>query len=215
MRIKQITILILTIAVAVAVSGCIKKIEKPIVNNSNDQQINQEQKKEFECGIIKEANGWKRYRNEYWGVEFSFRDEGDNFKISQGCKSNIVISENSERLNPYIYIYFYKNDFKFNQKQQANLKEYLEAGGWDNHTELAELISIKELTNNNGLTFIETIANVSGGRQFSGYYKVSSYYMEYNKMKDKNYIYIRGPALNSPDLYKKWKVIIDTFKFID
>ena len=209
MRIKQMTILILTIAVAVAVSGCIKKTEKSAVNN-NDQQIIQEQKKEFECGIIKEENGLKTYRNEYWGVEFSFKDDEDNLKIGKACQSGIVISENSERLYPYIYIGFFENDFEFDQKQYNTLKEYLEAGGWNAYSESAESISIKEIKNNNGLTFVETIANVSGGRQVEGYGKNKIYYIEYDKkLKNKNILRIKYADFNMP------KDVIDTFKFID
>ena len=204
---KKITILILTIAVAGAVSGCIKKTEKPAVNN-NDQKIIQEQKKEFECGIIKEENGLKTYRNEYWGVEFSFRDEENNFKISQGCKGSIVISEDSKELRHYIYIFFEQNSFKFDQKQYNTLKESLEAGGWNQYQNIAELISIKEIKNNNNLTFIEVIANVSGGRQSSGYSKHGVCYIEYNK-NNKNIIRIYNTHVDIANN------VIDTFKFID
>ena len=177
-----------------------------------DEKNNQEQEKEFVCGIIKNENGLKTYRNEYWGIEFSFMDEEGDLKVGQGCKSAVVISKNSGDFWPYIYIGFLKEDFN----RYSNLKEYLNKWkGWDQYQEAAELISIKEIKNNNDLTFIETIANVSGGGQSSGYYKSKNYYIEYNKIKDKNYISIFGPGFNSLDLHENFEYIIDTFKFID
>jgi len=206
---RKIIILVLILAIAMAVSGCIKKTEKPVVNNGNDQKINQEQKKEYEGKLIKEENGWKRYRNEYWGVEFRFRDEEDEI-INNDMRDGVIIrhKEKGPHINPYIYISFYKDNFRFDQKQQANLKEYLEAGGWNIYQESAELISIKDITNNNGLTFIEVVANVSGGRQSSGYSKHGVCYIEYNK-NNKNIIKIRNIHADIAD------DIINSFKFID
>lgn len=209
---KQVTILILTIAVATAVSGCIKKTDKPVVKDDDQQKIATtadqkiDQKKAYEGELIKEKDGWKKYRNEYWGIEFRFRDEGDEIDKNDMRDGMELIYNKKGR----IYIFFYKNSFKFDQKQQANLKEYLKAGGWNNYTNRAELISLKEVKNNNNLTFIEVITNVSGGRQSPGFHKDKIYYIECNKkIKNKNVIKIDYSNFNlSQD-------IIDNFKFID
>lgn len=109
----------------------------------------------------------------------------------------------------------------YNGEKYSSLKEYLESGGWDIYQESAGLISIKEVLNNNGLKFIETIAKVSGGRQSSGYYKDKAYYTNYNKKvvnkyekayrqikNAQDFISIDGPLLNSSDSYKKGKKLL-------
>ena len=107
---KKIIILVLCLAVLMVVSGCIKKTEKPAVNNNDqqniattaDQKTELEQKKEYEGELIKEENGWKRYRNEYWGVEFRFRDEEDEMS-NNDMKDGVVIRHNKK--GSYIYTF--------------------------------------------------------------------------------------------------------------
>lgn len=76
----------------------LKKINQD-TNLKQNTNINQPEKIDYSGEITKEANGWKKYRNEYWGIEFRFRDFEDK----------INIRESSDRItlykgDPCIYI---------------------------------------------------------------------------------------------------------------
>ena len=42
-----------------------------VVRDGGEKSLNN-----YQGEIIKEENGWKKYRNENWGIEFRFKDEG-------------------------------------------------------------------------------------------------------------------------------------------
>ena len=113
---------ILTITLIV-VSGCVKNKQSDIENESTvvvekddkQEEVVKEVKQEdsnakYQGETIKEADGWKKYRNEYFGIEFRFRDEGDKLEVYSSRNEINLVDRNWRNISeggPYIYIEIY------------------------------------------------------------------------------------------------------------
>ncbi len=152
--------------------------------------------------IIKEKNGWKRYTNSFWGIEFRFKDKKDKIKI-RGTKDRITLLENSQDLNPYVYISAYSFLLGCN-----DLKSKIENDILGLSPSLNEkLISMEEKINKNNLKYIKLVTQVAGQQASKGKLFIDvKYYIDYNK-NDEDYIIIRGDDTLQAQ-------IINSFKFI-
>jgi len=201
-----------------------QKQNEPEQTPISTSQTNDNQK--YQGETVKEADGWKKYTNKYFGVEFRFRDEGDKFIVNSNRDGLEVIYKNWRELTmddekPYIYI----NTFGWDYSPDFNLKNYLEKGGWIHYQNqsLDGFMSIEEITNNNNLIFFKIISNMPAGH-FSDYMDedgnsisetlpelvvLNEYFTEYNKLENNGYIYITGDN----DTIKKQ--IVNSFNFIN
>lgn len=194
---NKFTLLILTVALIAVVSGCGKKQAGPATKNNNttttttNSQIidKQPDKKEWQGEVISEKEGWKKYRNDYYGIEFRFLDKENIIKHQDRSKNRITFLGplgGSGEDTPYIDMLI--NDFmRINHKSYDNLNDYLKVA-WNTYQEAAELVSIEKLSNGNNIDYFIVKARVSGGGQVPGYLNSVKYYFEYNYLKDKDYI---------------------------
>ncbi len=170
-----------------------KDNQKEVVKATSTEKI----KKEWQGELIKEDDHWKKYINNYYGIEFRFRDEDDILYVYDETKEGFgVMCKNTIEKCPISTVGF--NFWKYrntdNKSNYKNLREYLDYR-WNDYSVDAELIHIKKLPNNYNVTIFETKAKVYN------YYKPTiehpekiveaintRYYIEYCKLKDKNYI---------------------------
>jgi len=173
-------------------------------------QPNDNQK--YQGETVKEADGWKKYTNKYFGIEFRFRDEGDEVGIFSGRDRLVLGSKKDIQGNPRIYLFFSELTEQY-PNPDSKLLDYLKVG-WNGYQEQAQLIAITHHTNQQDTNYYSVSAKVNGGMQSPGItYTDTKYYFEYPKnsqQKDKhiNYIQISG---GDDDLTKS---VISSFKFL-
>ncbi|MCD4705857.1 hypothetical protein K8R61_02125 [bacterium] len=131
------------------------KITNNIKQNKNiNSNINQPKKIDYSGELTKEANGWKKYKNEYWGVEFRFMDEKDEMKVAEWSVGVIVVDSKTE--DPYIYI----NIYCYDDRDFDNFQDYIEKNKiWDPGLgapapAVTKLVSIKEKINKNNTKYL-------------------------------------------------------------
>src|SRR3989339_903453 len=195
-----------------------KPVNPPVAKNEPEQsypkemfppQPNDNQK--YQGETVKEADGWKKYTNKYFGVEFRFRDEGDKVGIFGDDLRLVLGDKENIQGNPDIYIDFFKLT-----SQYVNFIDYLKIG-WNDYQEQAKLIAITPQTNKQGTSYYSVSAKVNGGMQSPGItYTDTVYYFGHHieeqnlKQNDKkNYDYIKFSG-GDDDLTKS---VISSFKF--
>ncbi len=179
---------------------------KEIATNKKENKIDNDEK--YKGTTTKETNGWKKYRNEYYGIEFEFQDKEDVMELQEGSSgvsiwgpisAEEVSNYPAGAKNPYIYIDFYYYDI-FDNKKYDNLKSYLDVAWKTLFPDPDELIAIKEFGNNNGIKFYEVVTSGKScnkipdknGNRSCKTYESTQYYTEYNKLDNKNYTNIHG-----------------------
>src|SRR3989339_139955 len=134
-----------------------KNQEQAQVNNestnlNNEEAVAENPDDKYKGVITKEEGGWKKYRNEYWGIEFEFEDSEDVMEFQEGSSGLSIrgpVPEESKQYypeddkNPYIYIDFFSYTV-INNKKYDNLKDYLEVAWKMLFSDPEELISITE-----------------------------------------------------------------------
>ncbi|OGF25685.1 hypothetical protein A2303_06820 [Candidatus Falkowbacteria bacterium RIFOXYB2_FULL_47_14] len=203
-----------------------KNQEQAQVNNesanlNNEEAVAENPDDKYKGVITKEEGGWKKYRNEYWGIEFEFEDSEDVMEFQEGSSGLSIrgpVPEESKQhypeddKNPYIYINFHD----YSNKNYNSLKNYLETVGWNNYQNPAELISIKEFNNKNDIRFYEVLASVKScnmvpdesGNRSCKTFDSKQYYTEYNKLDNKDYLVIN---YMEEELCRE---VLDLFQFI-
>ncbi|MDD4762075.1 MAG: hypothetical protein PHZ25_03590 [Candidatus Pacebacteria bacterium] len=193
---KLIFSIIITILAISAVFAYQKYGKPESVNpdNGNTPPVSNENEK-YKGETILEADGWKKYTNSYWGIEFRFQDKEDEVVVEGGSNGITLSGEKDD----YVYIYI----GNIHSLDKITLKQYIEERrAWDYWQMNGELISIKEITNENNLTFTET--SVDYGKSIS-----KTYFIEYPKNgKDFLKIFI---GTNQQLL----KEVVNSFRFID
>jgi len=187
-----------------------QKKNEPEQTSDLNPQTNDNQK--YQGETVKEADGWKKYTNKYFGIEFRFRDEGDEVGIFSGRDRLVLGSKKDIQGNPRIYLFFSELTEQY-PNPDSKLLDYLKVG-WNGYQEQAQLIAITHHTNQQDTNYYSVSAKVNGGMQSPGItYTDTKYYFEYPKnsqQKDKhiNYIQISG---GDDDLTKS---VISSFKFL-
>ncbi|MFA6533596.1 MAG: hypothetical protein WCT37_00320 [Patescibacteria group bacterium] len=203
--IKKIALTYLILALAIFLSGGLfiyfyRPAVRPVVNaNINFNQTNfQDQFRvgpanpdEYKGEITNLDDGWKQYINQGWKISFKFRDPEDKFVVGGGYE-NIDVSTKRwiEVLHSgenYNYLYKkYKDEIQFvsvdkfcGELYGSNTLEKYVKDRWNGYQELADLVSIDELVNSNGVKFFKVVADVSGGMQSPGFFRDIKYYTQY------------------------------------
>lgn len=201
---KLIFSIIITILAISAVFAYQKYGKDEPVNpdNGNTPPVSNENEK-YKGETILEADGWKKYTNSYWGIEFRFQDKEDKV-IVEGGGNGITLSINRDnKQKSYIYISAFNFPTIFETYKAGELRKYIEEKrAWDYWQINGELISIKEITNKNNLTFTETSVDYDGD-----IYK--TYFIEYQK-NGKDYIDILNAGSNEIG-----QQLLSSFRFID
>ncbi|MDD4762077.1 MAG: hypothetical protein PHZ25_03600 [Candidatus Pacebacteria bacterium] len=98
---KLIFSIIITILAISAVFAYQKYGKPESVNpdNGNTPLVSNENEK-YKGETILEEDGWKKYTNPYWGIEFRFQDKEDEVEIVEDSSGLELIGENE-----HIYIY--------------------------------------------------------------------------------------------------------------
>ena len=177
--------------------------QKETKKNSPEKDNDNNNEPDYSGTVTKEENGWKRYTNPYWGIEFRFRDEGDKMKI-QSDRDGIFVSDGDDITYIDIYSEKFDNLYRYLQKNQNWSECFPDA------PEL-KLISMEKLTNKNQVEYIKVTARARSVRNRDVYYTIEEYFLNYNnpKHKDKNFIVIHG---TEGEVFNQ---IINSFKFID
>ncbi len=237
---KKIIILVLFLAVSAAVSGCIKKTEKPAVEDNNQQDIatTTDQKIEYEGELIKKEDGWKKYANKNIGVEFKFKD--DNNEVVINSNPNYIVLKKLDIYDVrrgYIYInFFHMMDEEYHTSYKGitynNLEEYIEHIHKDKDRIKGEgagedIVDMKRIKNSNNVSILEVVTQ---NEEKDGEEKRIKYYLEYNDNihgtygSGRDYLLIQhtfnklsfsDSNLEKEQQLKQFKQIIDNFKFID
>lgn len=191
------SVLIITVVVAVifiVVIGFLPKKQMPAgeqgqnqnqelaqINNenadlNNNEVIVESPDDKYNGVVIKEENGWKKYRNKGAGVEFRFGDKEDKFVIISDYNKIIIHNivdlpgnlTSSESISVYIGSIFPKNRDQYN-----NFREYLEAN-WRYDPGVfiggaTGLKEIKEIINKNDTVLYKVVAELRGGKEYVFY----------------------------------------------
>ncbi|MDO8609044.1 MAG: hypothetical protein Q7R95_00705, partial [bacterium] len=131
----------------------------------NLQNENQNPEKYRET-VVEEKDGWKKYTNsKYWGIEFSYIDKDDSMVFYHDASS---ISLNNKKTDSFIYI----DVDDYNSFENIALYDYVKKNWSSRHESPSELISLKKIINNNGLTFVELTTKVKStqGENYGKYY---------------------------------------------
>ncbi len=164
---------------------------------NNKEKTDISDKKEWQGELINEEDHWKKYVNDYYGIEFRFRDEEDILYVRDENKNGFsVICRDRTKKCPVSVVGFNFREYRDtdNKSDYENLREYLDYR-WNDYSVDAELIYIKKLPSNYDTTIFEVKAKVYN------YYKPTiehpekiveainiRYYIEYSKLENKNYI---------------------------
>ncbi len=210
---KQIVIFITLLTIFLVVSGCQKqsKNNQTVINNqeqqesgkdSQNQEIETELEKEWQGELIHEKDGWKRYRNEYYGVEFRFRDKSDEIVIYDHIRNGIGLSSVNSKKEDIrsLGINFFKYIGRDDIEAYSDLKHYLEIN-YDYLQHQAEFIGINQIKNNNDLIFYELVTSLE-----------STYNTEIKGVLDGERNFVR---INNHNLDNVKESIINSFKFIN
>jgi hypothetical protein len=215
---------LLSIILVFSIAGCSPRTEQ-VDNNIKDETNNTEQrkdniasttkknnkektdisdKKEWQGELINEEDHWKKYVNDYYGIEFRFRDDEDILYVRYenknsftiGCKDVIekcpfdILGTTGFSFSSYLTRHdddMYKNNYE-------NLRDYLDYA-WKSYLDDAKLAYIKKIPNDFSSSIYEVKVN------FKYYFKPTiehpekivdahdiKYYIEYHNLKDKDYL---------------------------
>jgi len=183
-----------------------------IENNKEEVKNEEDPNAKYQGETIKEADGWKKYRNEYFGIEFRFKDEGGEIGIFDSSGRIVLGDKKDIQGNPKIYLFFSELTEQY-PNPESKLYDYLKVG-WNGYQEQAQFIAITPQTNEQGTNYYSVSAKVNGGMQSPGItYIDTKYYFEYPtnlQQKDKHINYIQISSGDN-DLTKS---IISSFNFL-
>ncbi|MFA5173540.1 MAG: hypothetical protein WC435_04080 [Candidatus Paceibacterota bacterium] len=215
---KLIFSIIVAILAILAVFAYVKFNKPEPVNpdNGNTPLVSNENEK-YKGETILESDGWKKYTNPYWGIEFRFQDKEDKVEMVEDSSGITIRSRGIPPHGIYIYIYindynflsavFTEKDYKYENGQFLSfisLQEYIEKGRiWDYLSDSSgKLISMKEVKNENNVNFIETSVDYGSGI-------VKMHFIEYLK-NGKNYI-----EISNAYYFELGRQLLSSFRFID
>jgi len=179
-----------------------------IENNKEEVKNEEDPNAKYQGETIKEADGWKKYRNEYFGIEFRFKDEGDELKFYHNKN---IITLYKYPIAPDVYL----TTGSFTSSGQI-LDEYVNEN-WNYYNDPnAQLISIEKVVNDNGFKFFAVTSkgvHRSAGTGAGAFYEAidTAYYIEY-KNKDGRDLMIIYSGSSGADLLQQ---IVNSFNFIN
>jgi len=123
-------------------------------NTNQNANTNQPEEIDYSGKTTKDENGWKTYKNPYWGIEFKFQDAGNRIRVDGGS-TGVYLSENSDKLNGYtdIDISCYDSE-DFDSLQEYIIDQKIWDPGQGAPAPATKFISLNEKINNNGLKYL-------------------------------------------------------------
>ncbi|MFA5173541.1 MAG: hypothetical protein WC435_04085 [Candidatus Paceibacterota bacterium] len=200
---KLIFSIIVAILAVLAVFAYQKYGKSEPVNpdNGNTSLVSNENEK-YKGEIALEADGWKKYTNPYWGIEFRFQDKEDKIIKIESSASGIFLISQDKNPNYGTFVYIYIG--KFNNRQYSDLREYIEKSGFGHTQNTIGIPSIEEITNQNDIKIYKvSVLDFLSKNQYV------SFAIDYNK-NDKNYIGIKNAGSN-----ELGQQLLSSFRFID